>query len=230
MKEFTEKEIEDALRSMNIPYKRKQPPANQASLAKTFQYEALPIIVNLKSVDTVDAERGIIVKNMDKTADNGVYIFTVLRTGQAGFIVVIPSTISKAPMIRKVTGDMISAITGIDLPPLKPFDMVEIMAYTLANTFLRFMMESCQIPEEHRSLFLRLYMPRFLANIGLYFTGATKEDGSPMIYEEVVNMEPMMIWQSIQKGAQGNESEHADGSSGAFEGTAGTDAQGEKEN
>lgn len=223
-KEFSMEEIEEALKSMNIPYKRKEAPENQASLAKSFQYEALPIVVNLKSVDTVDSETGVIVRNMDKEADNGVYIFTVLHTGQAGFIVVIPGTISRAPMIRKATGDTITAIMGIDYPPLKPFDMVEIVAFTLANTFLKFMMDSCQIPEEYRSLFMRTYMPKFLANVGLYFTGATKEDGSPMVYEEIVNMEPMMIWQSIQKGAKGNESESTDGGSDG-NGTAGEETQ-----
>ena len=47
---------------------------------------------------------------MDNHADNGIYIFTVLHSGQAGFIVVIPSTISRAPLVRKVSGDVISAI------------------------------------------------------------------------------------------------------------------------
>lgn len=219
IKKFSMEEIKEALTSMNIPFKDEEAPGNQASLAKTFQYETLPLTVDLRGVDTVDAEAGIIVRNMDGTSDNGVYIFTVLHSGQAGFIVVIPSTISRAPMIRKVTGDMITAISGIDFPPLKPFDMVEIMTHTLSNTFMKFMMESCQIPKEYHAAFLRLYMPKFLANMGLYFTGATKEDGSPMIYEEIVNMEPMMIWRSIQKGAQNNESEDTDGDA-AGEGTA----------
>lgn len=212
-KEFTIEEIEESLKSMNIPYERKQPPENQASLAKVFEYEALSIVVDLRTVDTVDSDSGIIVRNMDKTVDNAVYIFTVLRSGQAGFIVVIPGTISRAPMIRRVTGDITMAISGIDLPPLKPFDIVEIMTHTLANTFMKSMMESCQIPEEYQPVFLRLYMPKFLTNMSLYFTGATKEDGKPMVYEEIVNMEPMMIWRSIQKGAKGDEGKGTDESS-----------------
>lgn len=205
IQEFTIEKIEEELRSMDIPYEKKEAPASQASLAKAFEYEALPIVVDLKNVKTVDADTGIVVRNMDKSVDNAVYIFTVLRTGQAGFIVVIPGTVSRAPMIRKVSGDLTAAITGIDMPPLKPFDIVEIMTHTLTNTFMKTMMESCQIPEEYRPVFLRAYMPKFLANMSLYFTGATREDGKPMVYEEIINMEPMMVWRSIQKGAFGNE-------------------------
>lgn len=200
IKEFTLDEIKKSLEDMSIPYNEEEGPKNQLELIKTFHYEAFPLTVDLAKVDTVDAEVGVVVRNADHSVDNGIYIFTVLQSGQAGFIVVEPGTISRAPMIRKVTGDMISAINGIDLPPLMPFDMVEIVGHTLTNTFMRMIMESCKIPEEHRKTFLRLYLPKFLANVGLYFTGATKEDGSPMIYEEIANIEPMIIWRSIQKG------------------------------
>lgn len=201
--------VKSSLAEMEIPYMENAVPAHLMELIKTFGYEAFSLLVDLTNVDTVDAELGVIVRNQNQEVDNGVYIFTVLHSGQAGFIVVEPGTISRAPLVRKVTGDLISAITGIDLPPLMPFDMVEIMAHTLAGTFMRMLMESCRIPEEYEQAFLRLYMPKFLANVGLYFTGATKEDGSPMIYEEIINMEPMMIWRSIQKGVTGSAGESA---------------------
>lgn len=204
MKEWNLDDIRSALTEMGIPYNEGNVPAHLMELITAFKYEAAPILTDLTNVDTVDAELGIIVRNMDYDADDGIYIFTVMHSGQAGFIVVQPCTVSRAPLIRKVTGDLISAVTGIDLPPLLPFDMVEITAHMIAGTFMKTLMESCHIPKDYEQIFMRLYMPKFLANVGMYFVGATKEDGSPMVYEETANMEPMMIWRSIQKGA-GNE-------------------------
>ena len=37
-----------------------------------------------------------------------------------------------------------------------------------------------------RELVLRIYLPKFLANVGVYFTGATTEKGEPLVYEEIV--------------------------------------------
>lgn len=214
MKELNLEEIKKSLDEMGIPYSEGSTPENQLELIKSFGYDVIPLTVNLTNVETVDAEVGVIVRNANPEVDNGVYIFTVLHSGQAGFIVVKPGTISRAPIIRKATGDLVTAITAVDLPPLMPFDMVEITAHMLANTFMKMIMESCRIPKEYEQAFLHLYMPKFLANVGLYFVGATKEDGSPIVYEEIANMEPMMIWRSIQKGAVGSESDNARGQAG----------------
>ena len=198
-------EIKTALESMGIPYKEGGTPQNQLTLIRSFHYDALPMTVDLTDKDNVDAETGTVVRNMDDTVDNGVYIFTVLHSGQAGFIVVIPSTISRAPMVRKVSGDIISVINGLDLPPLTPFDMMEITAHMLTGPFMKMLTDSVRIPKEYEKAFLRIYLPKFLANVGVYFTGATTEKGEPLVYEEIVNMEPMMVWNALQKGAAENE-------------------------
>lgn len=213
MKELNLEEVKTALTEMGIPYKEDDVPENLmkslTELVKFFNYTPSPLWANLTNIDTVDAELGIIVRNSDLEMDNGVYIFTVLHSGQAGFIVVEPSTMSRAPLIRKVTGDLISAVTAVDLPPLQPFDMIEITAHLLAGTFMKVIMESCNIPKEYEQPFLHLYMPKFLANVGMYFAGAVKEDGSPMVYEETANIEPMIAWRSIMKGAGKNEGDTA---------------------
>lgn len=227
-REFTLDEIKQSLTKMNIPYKDTDVLDHQLELIKSFDFKAFPITVDLTKMDTIDAEVGVIVRKNDLTTDDGVYIFTVLHNGQAGFIVVEPSMITRAPIIRKVAGDMIGAIMGIDLPPLTPFDMVEVTAHTLVGTFMRMLMDSCRIPKEYHEAFLRLYMPKFLANVGLYFTGATNDDGTPMIYEEIANMEPMMIWRSIQKGANDNESEDAAGNTDKCEAEVGSKGIGTK--
>lgn len=198
--QFTIDEIKEALKEMNIPYKEENT-KKYLDLIQSFHYEPLPLTVDLKNIDTVDAMQGVVVRNIDSTIDNGVYVFTILSSGQAGFFVIIPGTVSRAPMIRKVAGDLISLVNGIDFPPLMPFDMVEITGHLLANTFINMIMESCNIPKENRKRFARLYMPKFLANVGMHFTGAAKEDGSPMIYEEIVNIEPMILYRAMMKEA-----------------------------
>lgn len=200
-KELDLDDVKKSLEEMGIPYREGPIPEHLISLIKSFGYEGFPLLADLTNVDTVDAELGVIVRNIDQSVDNGIYIFTVLHSGQAGFIVVAPGTISRAPLVRKVSGDLTAAITSVDIPPLTPFDMIEITAHTLANTFMKNIMESCQVPKEFEQAYLRLYMPKFLANVGMYFVGAVKDDGTPMVYEEIANMEPMIVWQSIQKGA-----------------------------
>lgn len=207
-------DIKTALDSMDIPYKEVNAPENQLALIRSFHYDVMPLTVDLTHKENVDAETGTVVYNMDSHVDNGIYIFTVLHSGQAGFIVVIPSTISRAPLVRKVSGDIISAINGIDMPPLTPFDMMEITAHMLTGTFMKLLTESVHIPKECEKAFLRIYLPKFLANVGVYFTGATTEEGEPLIYEEIVNMEPMMVWNALQKGANGNEGGGAGESTG----------------
>lgn len=192
-------EIKKTLDEMKIPYKDEQPSAERLSLINSFRYVAFPLTVDLTSVENIDAETGAVVRNVDKEVDNGVYIFTVLRSGQAAFIVVIPGTISHAPMIRQISGDIISAINGFDLPPMMPYDMVEVMARVLSSTFMRLITDSCSIPSGYREEFMRIYMPKFLSNVGMYFVGATDEDGKPVIYEEIVNMEPMIVWNALQR-------------------------------
>ncbi len=208
MKELNLDVVKETLTEMNIPYREEAVPENLANLIRIFKYRASSLIVDLTNVDTVEAELGVVVQNENQNMDNGIYIFTVLHSGQAGFIVVQPSDISRAPLIRKVTGDLISAVTAVELPPLQPFDMIEITAHLLAGTFMKTIMKSWNIPEEQELNFLRLYMPKFLANVGLYFVGAEKEDGSPMVYEETANIEPMIAWESLRKGADNkNEQE-----------------------
>lgn len=214
-------EIKKSLEEMNIPYKEEMAAAQQLALINSFGYAALPLVADLTHMDNIDAEVGVVVKNADQDVDNGVYIFTVLRSGQAGFVVVKPGTISRAPLIRKVSGDITSAVTGIDMPPLMPFDMMEIAMHVIESTVMQNIMEACRIPKQYEDVFLRIYFPRFLADMGLYYTGAVTKEGKPMVYEELANMEPMAIWNAIQKGGSSDEGgAAADGDTGTEIGAA----------
>lgn len=193
-------DIKYELDSMGLPYKEEMAPANQTALINSFGYTALPIVVDLSGSDRVDAEMGVVVRNASLDSDDGVYIFTVLHSGQAGFIVVKPGTISKAPMVRRISGDVVSAISGMDMPPMMPFDAMEISMHVMLGTIMKNIIESCRIPKEYEDVFLHIYFPKFLTDMGLYYAGATTKDGQPMVYEEIVNMEPMVIWNAMQKG------------------------------
>lgn len=197
MKELNLEVVKTALTDMGIPYSEDELPENLVGLVKQYGYDPAPLLVDLTEVDTVDAEIGLIVRNANLEVDDGVYIFTVLHSGKAGFIVVQPCTISRAPLIRKLSGDLTSAITAVELPPLQPFDMIEIVGQLLAGTFLKTIMESYNVPKEYEQPFLRLYMPKFLANVGMYYVGLINEDGSPKVYEQTANMEPMIVCQSL---------------------------------
>lgn len=199
MKELCFGDIKPMLDGMGIPCTEGDVPGHLMELISSFGYKPYNVLADLNNLDTVDAELGVVVQNANPDVDNGLYIFTVLHSGQAGFIVVEPGTVSRASVVRRAAGDILSAVTAVDLPPMTPFDMVEVTAHVLAGTFLKTVMQTCGIPEEQEQAFLRLYMPRFLANVGMYFVGAVKEDGTPMIYEETVNMEPMALWRAMRK-------------------------------
>lgn len=206
MKELNLEVVKTTLADMGIPYSEDGLPENLVRLVKQYGYDPAPLLVDLTEVDTVDAEIGLIVRNANLEVDDGVYIFTVLHSGKAGFIVVQPCTISRAPLIRKLSGDLTSAITAVELPPLQPFDMIEIVGQLLVGTFLKTIMESYNVPKEYEQPFLRLYMPKFLANVGMYYVGLVNEDGSPKVHEQTANMEPMIVCQSLlMKGELGTD-------------------------
>ena len=192
-------EIKTLLDEMDLPYIDRPAPEPEQNLMSAFGYRPYPLTVDLSGLDTLDADRGTLVQKKDLSQDNGVYVFAILESGRAGFLVVRPSTISRAPFVHRVTGDLVAAVTGVDAPPLLPFDMVEITGQVLVKTCLKDIMDVYGVEEAYRPLFLKLYLPKFLVNVAMYMTGAAGEDGSPLIYEETVNIEPAAIWETIKK-------------------------------
>lgn len=124
-------EIKTALLEMEIPYADGEGPEHLLELARSFGYQPFPIMADLSGLTQVDAEIGILVQNSDLATDDGVYIFSVLHSGQAGFLVVCPGTVSRAPLIRKVAGDITTALQGLDLPPLTPLTWLKLHPMSL---------------------------------------------------------------------------------------------------
>lgn len=207
MEELNLDEIKGLLDEMGLHYKEESAPELEQNLIRSFGYRPFPLIVDVSTLENMDASRGILVQNQDLSVDNGVYVFALLHSGQAGFLVVKPGTVSRAPLIRQAAGDVLTAVSGLDIPPLLPFDMMEVAGHVLVNTCIKSIMEACGVEKQYESLFVKLYLPKFLINVAMYMTGAVNEDGSPMIYEATANIEPMAIWQGIQKGVMRVETE-----------------------
>lgn len=171
-----------------------------AAYVQELGYEPHPILVDTKGMSgvDVDADFGVVVTYKDDADNNGVYVFVVLRDHSYGLITLLPSTISKAPMIRKVSGDMTNAILSVDHPPLTPFDMVEVAGQVLLNTFIKDIRIAYHIPDEQKEAFLKMYLPKFLVNIAYYYTGAVdKKTGKPMVNEEIADMQPAYIREQL---------------------------------
>lgn len=185
--------IKKALVQMGTPYLEQPVEPQLAEYIRYFGYDPKPMIVNLKNQEMVNADIGVIVTNKDESVNNGVYIFCTLKDHTMGLITVIPSTVTKGPMIRKVCGNITDAVTGLDLPPLTPFDMIEITGQVIANTVIKNLISAFNIPKEKEHAFTCMYLPKFLANVAMYYTGAADKDGNPMVYEETADMEPAQI-------------------------------------
>lgn len=193
-------EIKKGLDIMGVSYQERDADESLKRFIKQCGYDAHSMIVCLSNLDTVDADIGVIVTHESPETNNGVYIFCVLRNHALGLITVIPSTVFKGPMIRKVTGDITNAITGVVLPSLTTFDMIEVTGQVIANTVMRDLITAFNIPKEKEQSFICMYLPKFLANVAMHYTGAADKDGNPIVNEEIADMEPTRIRQMVLGG------------------------------
>ena len=147
--------------------------------------------VDLEGVEGLNAKYGLIVTYKQAESNNGVYVFCVQEDSSVGMFVLIPSTISKSPMINRVTGDITSVLTGLDLPLLTTFDKTEIVGFVIVNTIIEPLMDTLSIPHEQRQSFIHTYLPRFMANVTRQYVG------DPELREEVIEMEPTFVKQML---------------------------------
>lgn len=186
-------QIRTNLDTMGMTYQERTIDDTLSGYIHQCGYCTHPLVVNMDSVDFVDATLGVLVTHVDEHTNNGVYVFVVLRDHTQGLITVIPSTISKGPVLRKVEGDITNAITGISKPAMTPFDLMEVTGQVLANTVMKDILTAFHIPREKEKSFLRIYLPKFLSNVASYYLGVKTKDGKPVVIEEIVDMEPAMI-------------------------------------
>ena len=194
------KKVKGNLEQIGVDYQDRSPEPELANFIGQCGYDVHPMIVNLEGLETVNAQVGVIATSKDEKSNNGVYIFCILDNKALGLVTVIPSTISKGPMVRRVTGDITNALTGLELPVLSPFDMIEVTGQVIANTVMRDLITAYNIPKEAEHTFITMYLPKFLANVALYYTGAADKDKKPLVLEEIADMEPYQIRQMIAEG------------------------------
>lgn len=152
-----------------------------------YQFVMSDIFVDLRGVEDLNAVSGVVVTYKNQEGNNGVYIFTIQHDSSISLMVVIPSTVSTGPMVRRVSGDIADAITGLDLPILSMFDKVEVAGHVVADTIITPMMDMLNIPHNKRAQFVMIYLPRFMANVAQQYIGSSE------LKEEVVEMEPHMV-------------------------------------
>lgn len=192
-KERNWNEVKEKIVSMGAAFTEDKVSDQLSAYIRKLGYVTYPILVDLRALETVDAQLGVVVTCVNEETNNGVYVFVVLRNHSYGLVTVIPSTISKAPMVRRVSGDMTTAILGVDHPPLEPFDMMEIAMHTLLNTFLTDIRIAYHIPDEYKDAFLKRYLAVFLRDMAHYYNGTLDKDGKPLVNEEIVNMQPACL-------------------------------------
>lgn len=188
--------VKSNLTEMNVSFAECEPNESLAGFIAQCGYVAHPMIVNLHNLETVDSDMGVIVTSANETVNDGVYIFSVLNDNSLALITIIPSTIAKGPMIRKLSGDYTDAIMSVVTEPLTTFDLIEITGQVLSNTVMKQVMRAFNIPKEKEHSFVSVYMPKFLAEVAMYYTGASK-DGKPLVNEEIANMEPALVRQMV---------------------------------
>lgn len=199
-----EKEVMKKLEEMNIPLIKGEGSHTLTlidELAKYYGLETYGKYVDLSHLEDLTAVEGTIVSYKDNESNNGIYAFCVQEDKSIGMFVIIPSTISTAPMIRQVTGDVTSLITGADLPLLTTFDKVEIAGFVISNVIIKPMIESLNIPEGKEHEFEAIYLPRFMSNVARQFLGSEE------LKEETVEMEPQMVKAMIIENMQNKNKE-----------------------
>lgn len=161
-------------------------------LAQAHGLHSHDIFIDVSSIPEVHSDVALIVTYADEGVNNGVYAYCAQPDGSTAMMVIQPSTISKGPMISRVTGDVVDAITGIEnMPILTTFDKVEVIGGVIGRTVLEPLMDTLGIPEAGRELFEKLYLPRLMANIAFQYLG------SDQLKEEMVEMEPYTVKQMV---------------------------------
>lgn len=202
-------EVLKRLREMGLPVLDNSELGRTPELMRTiaegvYNFVMSDIFVDLQSIDGLDAVNGVVVTYQNQENNDGVYIFTVQNDSSISLMVVIPNSISTGPMIRRASGDIVSAITGLDLPMLSVFDKVEVTGQVIADTIITPMMDMLNIPQNKRVQFVTIYLPRFMANVAQQYIG------SSTLKEEVVEMEPYMVKEMLFEETPKKENDKGD--------------------
>lgn len=202
----TQKCIGDALQSLSVTELETKPLPTLTAYVESLGFLFLDRVFDVTKIEGITGKMGLLVSYKNTEENNGIYLLVIQADQSLALITVIPSTISNGTKIRRLVGELTDASARIVKTPITPFEWVEITGQFLANAVLKKIAMACNIPEEDENRFMTLYLPKFLADVAMYYTGAER-NGKPIIYEELVNLEPLKI-KELLKGRETHVEEH----------------------
>ena len=129
----------------------------------------------------IQTERGMIVTAFDRTFNDGFYIF---RNDNGAYLLEVlkPNTIDKSELITTIIQ------TADNVSDLEIYDLTQVYAHLLVNQVVKPMAQHIY-PDNpvKQEQFVRIYLPRFMANAARYYMGDST------LVEEAVNAEPHVV-------------------------------------
>ena len=135
----------------------------------------------------IQTERGMIVPAFDRTFNDGFYIF---RNDNGAYLLEVlkPNTIDKSELITAIIQTADNLLSQVNVSDLEIYDLTQVYAHLLVNQVVKPMAQHIY-PDNpvKQEQFVRIYLPRFMANAARYYMGDST------LVEEAVNAEPYVV-------------------------------------
>ena len=135
----------------------------------------------------IQTERGMIVTAFDRTFNDGFYIF---RNDNGAYLLEVlkPNTIDKSELITTIIQTADNLLSQVNVSDLEIYDLTQVYAHLLVNQVVKPMAQHIY-PDNpvKQEQFVRIYLPRFMANAARYYMGDST------LVEEAVNAEPHVV-------------------------------------
>jgi len=135
----------------------------------------------------IQTERGIIVTAFDRTFNDGFYIF---RNDNGAYLLEVlkPNTIDKSELITTIIQTADNLLSQVNVSDLEIYDLTQVYAHLLVNQVVKPMAQHIY-PDNpvKQEQFVRIYLPRFMANAARYYMGDS------ILVEEAVNIETHVV-------------------------------------
>ena len=140
----------------------------------------------------IQTERGMVVSAFDRTFNDGFYIF---RNDNGAYLLEIlkPNTVDKSELITTIIQTADNLLSQVNVSDLEIYDLTQVYAHLLVNQVVKPMANHIY-PDNpvKQEQFIRIYLPRFMANAARYYMGDST------LIEEAVNAEPHVVRVAIE--------------------------------
>lgn len=135
----------------------------------------------------IQTERGMVVTAFDRTFNDGFYIF---RNDNGAYLLEVlkPNTVDKSELITTIIQTADNLLSQLNVSDLEIYDLTQVYAHLLVNQVVKPMAQHIY-PDNpvKQEQFVRIYLPRFMANAARYYMGDST------LVEEAVNAEPHVV-------------------------------------